>query len=266
MQELQIISKIDEAKKYVEQYKGLIVTDVKKGKEVRSELNKIKKEINDRKIKIKKEIMKQLEPIEKEVKNFINFVDSIEKPIEQQIKDIEEEERKNKEVMIDEVKQTQIMTKGLYGVFADIPNSPKWLNKSYTMKNIEEDISYLVEQKYRNQTLYEKTKRQIEKHLDKLKDKYNLAEEITLDDIDFPEPTEEIIDIYALFDKAERIAEKIAGIQEKVTNEVETNLGKRKITVDVQEKKRYELEILASEEQYRTLIEWCKNNDIEILF
>lgn len=139
----------EEAKKYAlkikEQYESLVYTEetMTQAKSDRTTLNKFTKAINDERIRIEKEFMKPFEPFKNQCKEVITLIDDAAKTIDKQVKEFELKEQAEKEQQIKAIFDTYVGEfKDL--ILFDIAFNPRWLNKTYTLKKIEEEINHLV--------------------------------------------------------------------------------------------------------------------------
>ena len=123
----------------VQKYETIVYTDeqIKEAKADKAQLNKLKKALNDERIRREREYM---EPFN-EFKNKVNeIIEIIEKPvglIDQQLKEFEEKRKADKRVEIGTFWTAQEKPEWL-----TLPNvfDEKWLNASYSIKQVEKDI------------------------------------------------------------------------------------------------------------------------------
>lgn len=125
-------------------YESVVYTDeqIKDAKADRAKLNKLKAALKDEKIKRKKEYLKPFEDFEKKINEIIEIIDKPVALIDTQIKDFEEKEKAAKRQEI-----------GAYWTNTEHPEwltLPKifyegWLKKSYSMKQIKNDIDAWIE-------------------------------------------------------------------------------------------------------------------------
>lgn len=131
---------LDKAKELAEKYNNLIITDADSYKfatQVRAELNKVVKAINDERVRIKKEYAKPLEEFEQKVKGITGEIEAGKIVIDKRVKEYDLLIKEQKQKEIDKLIQEN--AKGRY-----IEQSPKWLNKTYTVSKIIEDIQEQV--------------------------------------------------------------------------------------------------------------------------
>ena len=130
---------------FIKKYENIIVSEetLKDSTKDRAYLNKISKTLNDRRIDIEKQFKEQFEPFKKQVDSLIEPIKKASENIDIQIKKFEEIEKENKKTSIFDYFNSKIGDlRDLIG-FGDIFNE-KWLNKSFTIKNIEELIDGIL--------------------------------------------------------------------------------------------------------------------------
>lgn len=127
------------------EYKSLVYTEetITSAKTDRATLNKVAKAINDEKIRIKKELLKPFEDFENKCKELQNIIIDASNSIDVQVKAFEEKEQNKKK------EQIKLIFDKYIGEFKDLIDfdnisNPRWLNKTYTMKKIEEEINHLI--------------------------------------------------------------------------------------------------------------------------
>ena len=127
------------------EYKSIVYTEdtIENAKTDRATLNKVTKAINDEKIRLKKEVLKPFEDFEKKCKELQGIMSEATNSIDSQIKSFEEKEQNKKREQIKEIFNTQIGDFKDLISFETIFNS-RWLNKTYSIKNIEEEIKHIV--------------------------------------------------------------------------------------------------------------------------
>lgn len=129
----------------LEIYKNAIYTEdtIKEAKGDRAKLNKLSKAINDKKIEIKKEVLKPYEDFENKTKELISMITEATNNIDTQIKSFEDKQKNEKlqnivaffENNSEELKEMLNFDK-IY--------NPKWLNTTYKMTDIEEEIKHII--------------------------------------------------------------------------------------------------------------------------
>lgn len=139
----------EDIKKWVtekaKEYKSVVYTEetITAAKSDRATLNKVAKAINDEKIRIKKEVLKPFEDFENKCKELQGIITDASSSIDAQVKAFEEKEQNEKKEQIKSVFDAYI---GDYKdlILFDLIFNPRWLNKTYTMKKIEEEINHLI--------------------------------------------------------------------------------------------------------------------------
>ena len=124
----------------LQKFENLVYTDeqIKEAKADRSSLNKLKKALQDEKIRRKKEYLKPFEDFENKINEIIKLIDAPVGLIDKQVKEFEEKKKADK--------RTEI---GAYWETTDHPEwlvlskifDERWLNATYTMKQIQDDIN-----------------------------------------------------------------------------------------------------------------------------
>lgn len=129
-----------ELSEQVEKYKNLVYTDdqIKECKADKANLNRLKKALNDERIRRKKEYLKPFEEFEGKVNEIIKIIDEPLQLIDKQVKEFEEKKKADKRIEIGAFWETtehpEWMT--LARIFDE-----RWLNATYTMKQIQADIN-----------------------------------------------------------------------------------------------------------------------------
>ena len=127
------------------EYKQMVYTPetISIAKQDRATLNKVSEAINNEKKRIKNELLKPYVDFENKCKELMSIVDDASKTIDKQVKDFEEKEQNEKKEQIKVVFDSYV---GDYKdlILFDLIFNPKWLNKTYSMKKIEEEINHLI--------------------------------------------------------------------------------------------------------------------------
>lgn len=129
-----------ELSEQVEKYRNLVYTDdqIKECKADKASLNRLKKALNDERIRRKKEYLKPFEEFEGKVNEIIKIIDEPLQLIDKQVKEFEEKKKADKRIEIGAFWETtehpEWMT--LARIFDE-----RWLNATYTMKQIQADIT-----------------------------------------------------------------------------------------------------------------------------
>ncbi len=126
-------------------YKTIVYTDenISIAKQDRTNLHKLVNAINDEKIRIKKEIMKPYLPFEVQCKELMEIVKDATENIDMQIKDFEQKKKDEKLLEITNYFGEKV------GIYKDLINfdlifNERWLNITYDMKQIQEDIDHII--------------------------------------------------------------------------------------------------------------------------
>lgn len=127
------------------EYKNIVYTPetITLAKQDRATLNKVSSAINDEKKRIKNELLKPYVDFETKCKELMAIVDDASQTIDKQVKEFELKEQAEKEQQIKAIFDENI------GDYKELINfdtifNPRWLNKTYSMKKIEEDIKHLI--------------------------------------------------------------------------------------------------------------------------
>ena len=115
------------------QYKNWVVSedDLKSAKDIVASINKVSKAISDERIAIVKEINKPITTFESEIKNMSKELKELAEGIKSQLETYEEKRKETKKEEILALSEYD----SEYMVFDD-----KWLNKTYEMKDIINDL------------------------------------------------------------------------------------------------------------------------------
>lgn len=141
----QIGFNVEELKPWIEEsiakYQGMVVTadTIKEAKDDRAKLNKLRSSIEDERKRIKREWNKPYTAFEKKVKSLVGLIDKPIENIDGQLKTYEEHRKAEKQDAI----QTSFdeNAKDLKDLITlDRIANPKWLNASYGMNAIEEEM------------------------------------------------------------------------------------------------------------------------------
>ncbi len=124
------------------EYKGLVFTEsqLPEAKKDRAALNRMKKALNDARIQTQREYMAPFDEFKSRIDDLIRLVDEPVRAIDAQIKGFEEAAKEEKK---EEIRQLFEET-GFQGFVAlDAIWNEKWLNKSYSLKQIGEEMTQL---------------------------------------------------------------------------------------------------------------------------
>ena len=129
----------------VEKYKGLVYTDdtIKDAKSDRALLNKVSKAINDEKKRVKEKLLAPYLDFENKCKELMAIVDEVSKGIDDQVKAFEQQAKDEK---LQEVLQYWIENSAEYAEVVEIDKlvKPEWLNKSYSMTKVKQEIDHII--------------------------------------------------------------------------------------------------------------------------
>lgn len=121
--------------------------NIKESKKVLARVNKSIKELNDRRIKIKKDLMAPYDDFAEKIKNIESVIKEADELVRSQVRELEEKEREEKRQEIEEIWNKRI---GQYSyakifTFGDFLEN-KHLNKTITLKSVEEEMTERLEQ------------------------------------------------------------------------------------------------------------------------
>lgn len=119
-------------------YESGQVTEFKEAKKELAKLRKLKKGIDDTRIQLKNQYLKNFMALETELKALSEMVDPAIKNIDLQVKEQDQKEAQEKELLILDLIQT--IKKDNLLLNLEIPFNPKWLNKTYKIKDIENEV------------------------------------------------------------------------------------------------------------------------------
>jgi len=130
-----------------QEYKSLVYTEenMATAKTDRATLNKVAKAINDEKIRVKKEFLKPFEDFESKCKELQTIISDASNHIDKQVKEYELKEQAEKEELIKNTFDSYMSNQK----FKELVNfdtifNPKWLNKTYKIKDIEKELNSLI--------------------------------------------------------------------------------------------------------------------------
>ena len=124
----------------VKMYETLVYTDdqIKSAKADRADLNRLKKALNDERIRREKEYMQPFNAFKAQINEIIGIIDKPVALIDKQIKEYEEQQKKQKKDKI--IKCFMDNAQELPWLTFEMVFDDKWLNASVSMKSIEEQI------------------------------------------------------------------------------------------------------------------------------
>ena len=124
-------------------YKNMVYTDetIKDAKSDRALLNKFKTALEDKRKEVKKQCLEPYNQFEKQIKELVAIIDEPVKLIGEQITEFEDREKAEKHGQI-----TELFNKAGFQSFVTLEQiyDPKWLNKSVSLKSIEEELTNTV--------------------------------------------------------------------------------------------------------------------------
>lgn len=124
-------------------YKNMVYTDetIKDAKSDRALLNKFKTALEDKRKEVKKQYLEPYNQFEKQIKELVAIIDEPVKLIGEQITEFEDREKAEKHEQI-----TELFDKAGFQSFVTLEQiyDPKWLNKSVSLKSIEEELTNTV--------------------------------------------------------------------------------------------------------------------------
>ena len=129
-----------------EKYNGITYTDdqMKMAKEDRAKLNAMKKAISDRRIQIKKAIMEPYTQFEADVKEVVELIEKPIGMIDTQIKEYEEEQKRQKKEKLQEYFDKQVGELENTVRFDDVFEK-QYLNQTFSLKKAKEEIKEKLE-------------------------------------------------------------------------------------------------------------------------
>lgn len=124
-------------------YKNMVYTDetIKDAKSDRALLNKFKTALEDKRKEVKKQCLEPYNQFEKQIKELVAIIDEPVKLIGEQITEFEDREKAEKHEQI-----IELFNKAGFQSFVTLEQiyDPKWLNKSVSLKSIEEELTNTV--------------------------------------------------------------------------------------------------------------------------
>lgn len=249
-------------------YKNMVYTDetIKDAKSDRALLNKFKTALEDKRKEVKKQCLEPYNQFEKQIKELVAIIDEPVKLIGDQITEFEDREKAEKHEQI-----IELFNKAGFQSFVTLEQiyDPKWLNKSVSLKSIEEELTNTVYRVGHDVTTINSLKEYSFEALEHYKKTLDLASAIAegqrLADIQKRKLEHE-----AELKAREELAKKQA--EEKAKAEAEANLHEESEEVS-QEEPQQAVEIkrqwikfvaLLSKDDALALKEFCDNRGIEI--
>lgn len=249
-------------------YKNMVYTDetIKDAKSDRALLNKFKTALEDKRKEVKKQCLEPYNQFEKQIKELVAIIDEPVKLIGEQITEFEDREKAEKHEQI-----IELFNKAGFQSFVTLEQiyDPKWLNKSVSLKSIEEELTNTVYRIGHDVTTINSLKEYSFEALEHYKKTLDLASAIAegqrLADIQKRKLEHE-----AELKAREELAKKQA--EERAKAEAEANLHEESEEVS-QEEPQQAVEIkrqwikfvaLLSKDDALALKEFCDNRGIEI--
>ena len=128
------------------------IDNIRAAKEDRADLNRLKKALNDERLRRQREYMKPFDDFKKQIDEIIGIIDKPVMAIDRQIKEYEQIKQDEKRLAIEELFKNMFFPE-----FVKLDEKifdPRWLNASFSMKQIEESLLKTKEDIIRNcQTL-----------------------------------------------------------------------------------------------------------------
>lgn len=113
--------------------------EIGRAKKDRAELNKLKKTINDKRLELEREYMKPFEQFKTASKEVMALIDEPIAEIDKQLKNYEEKRKAAKQV---EIGSLFVCTQFPSWVRLNMIQSEKWLNASYKLSDIREELEF----------------------------------------------------------------------------------------------------------------------------
>lgn len=124
-------------------YKNMVYTDetIKDAKSDRALLNKFKTALEDKRKEVKRQCLEPYNQFEKQIKELVAIINEPVKLIGEQITEFEDREKAEKHEQI-----IELFNKAGFQSFVTLEQiyDPKWLNKSVSLKSIEEELTNTV--------------------------------------------------------------------------------------------------------------------------
>ena len=121
-------------------YETMVFTDqeLQLAKQTRADLNRVMKALNDERIKREKEFMKPFNDFKAQIKELIAIIEKASANIDKQVKEFEEQKKKEKLEAIERI-WDEVINHPEWLQCSDIFNT-KWLNASVSMESIKKEI------------------------------------------------------------------------------------------------------------------------------
>ena len=123
----------------LEEYKGLVYTDeqITEAKKDKASLNKLRSAIEAKRKEVKARCLEPYNAFEAQIKEIVAMIDEPISLIDSQIKEYDEKETEKKKAEI-----KQIFAETGFGDYVTIEKiwNPRWINKTYSLKQIKQDM------------------------------------------------------------------------------------------------------------------------------
>lgn len=128
-------------------YESLVYTpdQIREAKTDRANLNRLKKALNDERLKREREYMKPFDDFKSKINEIIGIINKPASIIDQQIKEVEEQQKEEKRTKIQDYWETMSPSFAPAIRFDQIFED-KWLNASVSMKSIQDAIDAKIQQ------------------------------------------------------------------------------------------------------------------------
>lgn len=242
----------------LKKYKGVVYTEemIAQAKTDKATVRKVKDAINDEKKRIKNLLLADYTVnFEPKCKELMEMLESVYTEIDTQVKAFEEKEKQDKKIKIADL---WIRLAGDYAriVDFDLIFQEQWLNKTYSEKKIQEDITQIVEKTKRDfATIDERVNEQ---------DINELVKAFYLDHMNNPETVLSLAlsEEYSIKNKREKVS-NIAKSEENITEDVQ-NLTKTSQNLTHNENLQIiDFRVEATNEQLKLLKAFLLNNKIK---
>ena len=251
----------------LKKYEGLTFTEVQatECRNTIAELRKVKNGINRFRIDTKKKLTEPITVFEDKCKNLVKKIDEAVKPLNEQLKEFDERQRQEKLQKVEQIKQQVIEDLNLVEEVAnELVIEDRFLNKSTTLKSIEEALHEQANEIILKKQNEAQTKQLIEQHVEivNLKNELDLVASSYVHLINHKEIDEikEIIDqdVKELVDKKEK--EKRVATAERMQERIKQQEQEQQQESEEQFIEIYE--VVGTEEQLDRLEEFMKENNM----
>lgn len=241
------------------EYKSVVYTPetITLAKQDRATLNKVSDAINNEKKRIKNELLKPYVDFENKCKELMAIVDDASKTIDKQVKEFELKEQAEKEQQIKAIFDENI------GDYKELINfdtifNPRWLNKTYSMKKIEEDIKHLISKTKDDLNIIENT----------IEDQSLLQQvhRYYFNNINDPAVLGNSLQEYQRIIENNKKLESLKNTQNVTKVEQKTTESTQNITNNVQKTEnllQIDFRVIATREQFMNLKQFLESNNIE---